>query len=81
MDCPYSRGGCNAWPTNSTRRDSPRSTVLPTGWQGSWSWLGIRLAPSIVAERTIGAIGGMRHTSAIRYSHDDPHSIVEGDGM
>ncbi len=38
--------------------------------------LGIRLAPSNVAEQTIGALGGMRHTSALRYSHDDPYSIV-----
>jgi hypothetical protein len=38
--------------------------------------LGIRLAPSPAAEQTIGAFGGMRHTSALRYSHDDPHSIV-----
>lgn len=38
--------------------------------------LGIRLAPSADAERTIGAMHGMRHTSALRYSHDDPQSIV-----
>jgi hypothetical protein len=38
--------------------------------------LAIRLAPSTVAEQTIDPIGGMRHTSALRYSHDDPHSIV-----
>lgn len=38
--------------------------------------LAIRLAPSTIADQTIGAIGGMRHTSAFRYSHDDPHSIV-----
>ncbi|MGA9279216.1 diadenylate cyclase [Ilumatobacter sp.] len=40
------------------------------------SALAIRLAPSTSAERAIGAIGGMRHTSALRYSYDDPHSIV-----
>ena len=38
--------------------------------------LGVRLAPSTEAERRIGALGGMRHTSALRYSHDDPHAIV-----
>jgi hypothetical protein len=38
--------------------------------------LAIRLAPSQAAEQTIGPIGGMRHTSALRYSHDDPHAIV-----
>ncbi len=38
--------------------------------------LGIRLAPSSTAQQSIGAMHGMRHTSALRYSHDDPHSIV-----
>jgi DNA integrity scanning protein DisA with diadenylate cyclase activity len=38
--------------------------------------LGIRLAPSTEAERTIGAMHGMRHTSALRYSHDDHEAIV-----
>lgn len=38
--------------------------------------LAIRLAPSTTAEETIGPVGGMRHTSALRYSHDDPHSVV-----
>lgn len=38
--------------------------------------LGIRLAPSRAAAETIGALQGMRHTSALRYSHDDPHAVV-----
>lgn len=38
--------------------------------------MGIRLAPSSEAEQTIGSMGGMRHTSALRYSHDDPDSVV-----
>ncbi len=38
--------------------------------------LGIRLAPSVEAERSVGALQGMRHTSARRYSHDDPDAIV-----
>jgi hypothetical protein len=38
--------------------------------------LGIRLAPSPEAERQVDAMHGMRHTSARRYSHDDPDSIV-----
>ena len=38
--------------------------------------LGIRLAPSTDAEQSIGAMQGMRHTSALRYSHDDPDAIV-----
>ena len=38
--------------------------------------LGIRLAPSTAAERSVGAMHGMRHTSALRYSHDDPDAVV-----
>lgn len=38
--------------------------------------LGIRLAPSTDAERSIAAMQGMRHTSALRYSHDDAKAIV-----
>jgi DNA integrity scanning protein DisA with diadenylate cyclase activity len=38
--------------------------------------LGIRLAPSSEAEQTVGPLRGMRHTSARRYSHDDPDAIV-----
>jgi hypothetical protein len=38
--------------------------------------LGIRLAPSNDASRAVGALRGMRHTSARRYSHDDPDAIV-----
>ncbi|MEZ5297478.1 MAG: diadenylate cyclase [Ilumatobacteraceae bacterium] len=38
--------------------------------------LGIRLAPSTDADRTVGPMRGMRHTSALRYSHDDPDAIV-----
>lgn len=43
---------------------------------GTLTALAIRLAPSPAAERAVGVIGGMRHTSALRYSHDDLHSIV-----
>lgn len=38
--------------------------------------LGIRLAPSSEAERLIGTLQGMRHTSARRSSHDDPEALV-----
>ena len=38
--------------------------------------LGVRLAPSSDAERAVAALSGMRHTSALRYSHDDPHAVV-----
>jgi hypothetical protein len=38
--------------------------------------IGIRLTPSTFSEQHIGPIGGMRHTSAVRYSNDDPHCLV-----
>ncbi len=38
--------------------------------------LGVRLIPSDAAEETVDALGGTRHTSARRYSHDDPLATV-----
>jgi DNA integrity scanning protein DisA with diadenylate cyclase activity len=38
--------------------------------------LGVRLVPSDHAERNVDAFGGTRHTSARRYSHDDPDATV-----
>ncbi|HUY21539.1 MAG TPA: diadenylate cyclase [Acidimicrobiales bacterium] len=38
--------------------------------------LGVRLVPSATSERTVEALGGTRHTSARRYSHDDPFATV-----
>lgn len=38
--------------------------------------LGVRLIPSAAAEETVSPIGGTRHTSARRYSADDPDAIV-----
>lgn len=38
--------------------------------------LGVRLVPSSQAEATVDALGGTRHTSARRYSHDDPLATV-----
>jgi hypothetical protein len=38
--------------------------------------LGVRLVPSNVAEETVEALRGTRHTSARRYSHDDPLATV-----
>lgn len=38
--------------------------------------LGVRLVPSTAAEATVEAFGGTRHTSARRYSHDDPLATV-----
>lgn len=38
--------------------------------------LGVRLVPSKAAEQTVEALGGTRHTSGRRYSHDDPLATV-----
>lgn len=38
--------------------------------------LGVRLVPSPDAERAVEALGGTRHTSGLRYSHDDPEATV-----
>ena len=38
--------------------------------------LGVRLVPSSQAEAVIEPVGGTRHTSARRYSHDDPLATV-----
>jgi hypothetical protein len=38
--------------------------------------LGVRLVPSDAAEETVEALRGTRHTSARRYSHDDPFATV-----
>jgi len=38
--------------------------------------LGIRLAPSADADQRVGSMRGMRHTSALRYSFDDPDAVV-----
>ncbi len=38
--------------------------------------LGVRLVPSPLAEQTVEPLGGMRHTAARRYSHDDPLATV-----
>lgn len=38
--------------------------------------LGVLLIPSALAEASVDALGGTRHTSARRYSHDDPDAVV-----
>lgn len=38
--------------------------------------IGVRLVPSIEAEADVQGFRGMRHTSARRYSFDDPHAVV-----
>jgi hypothetical protein len=44
--------------------------------QGVLRRLGVRLVPSKAAEATVEAFGGTRHTSARRYSYDDPLATV-----
>jgi hypothetical protein len=43
---------------------------------GTLRQLGIRLIPSLDAEDRVDALGGTRHTSARRYSYDDPSALV-----
>jgi hypothetical protein len=38
--------------------------------------LGVRVVPSEGAEDNVDALGGTRHTAAVRYSYDDPDAIV-----
>ncbi len=51
--------------------------------EGVLQTMGVRLVPSADAEAEVDSIGGMRHTSARRYSHDDPRAnviVVSDDG-
>lgn len=43
---------------------------------GTMRHIGVRLVPSMEAERSVPAMRGTRHTSARRYSFDDPLSTV-----
>jgi hypothetical protein len=43
---------------------------------GTLRQIGVRLVPSLAAELEVDGFRGMRHTSARRYSHDDPHATV-----
>jgi hypothetical protein len=43
---------------------------------GALCCLGVRLVPSVTAEREVDALGGTRHTSGRRYSYDDPEATV-----
>lgn len=50
---------------------------------GALEQLGVRLVPSVDAEAEVDGFGGMRHTSARRYSRDDPEAtlvVVSEDG-
>jgi hypothetical protein len=50
------------------------AAVFDTG--GVLRQLGVRVVPSSDAEDNVDPIGGTRHTSARRYSYDDPSAIV-----
>ena len=43
---------------------------------GMLSELGVRLIPSVAAEAEVEPYGGTRHTSALRYSYDDPKATI-----
>jgi DNA integrity scanning protein DisA with diadenylate cyclase activity len=43
---------------------------------GTLRQLGVRLIPSLDAEDRVDPLGGTRHTSARRYSFDDPSALV-----
>jgi DNA integrity scanning protein DisA with diadenylate cyclase activity len=43
---------------------------------GTLRRIGVRLVPTRQAEAAIGPLGGTRHTSARRYSFDDPDAVV-----
>ena len=43
---------------------------------GTLRSMGVHLVPTRVAEAEVPAMGGTRHTSAARYSHDDPDAVV-----
>lgn len=43
---------------------------------GTLRWMGVRLVPSRGAEEAVPPLGGTRHTSALRYSWDDPEAVV-----
>lgn len=38
--------------------------------------MGVHLVPSREAEEAVRSFGGTKHTSALRYSHDDPDAVV-----
>ena len=50
------------------------STSMDTSVDDTWPRT--RLVPSTTAEADVPAFRGTRHTSARRYSHDDPAAVV-----
>lgn len=53
---------------------SDGASVFDAG--GTLRWMGVHLTPSRAAEEAVGALGGTKHTSALRYSWDDPEAVV-----
>ncbi len=53
---------------------SDGATVFDT--TGTLRRMGVRLVPSREAEEAVRPMGGTRHTSALRYSYDDPGTVV-----
>ena len=53
---------------------SDGASVFDAG--GTLRWMGVHLTPSRAAEEAVAALGGTKHTSALRYSWDDPDAIV-----
>jgi hypothetical protein len=43
---------------------------------GTLRRMGVQLVPTREAEAEVAAMGGTRHTSAARYSHDEPEAVV-----
>ncbi len=43
---------------------------------GTLRSMGVRLVPSAEAEDAVRPLGGTRHTSALRFSHDDPAAVI-----
>lgn len=43
---------------------------------GTLRWMGVRLVPSRASEEAVRPLRGTRHTSALRYSHDDLDAVV-----
>lgn len=43
---------------------------------GTLRWMGVRLVPSRASEDAVRPLRGTRHTSALRYSHDDLDAVV-----
>ncbi|MGI9598561.1 MAG: DNA integrity scanning protein DisA nucleotide-binding domain protein, partial [Acidimicrobiales bacterium] len=64
----------NLAPMQHVLSQSDGATVFDE--EGTLVGLGVRLVPSRTAEETVAPTGGTRHTSARRFSSDEPESVV-----